>query len=897
MNSSDQPGTRVATVCSQFETALHLGRRPSIDRFLEQVDPSERRTALRELVSIEIAFRVSHGGIPVAQEYIARYPELEAAWIRQLCSPRTLDGSGPLELSVPQATVTQDIPAEEFARRLGELGILSPSKCEAVLEQIRSRRSPPTVAKVAKTLEDRRLLTRYQSEVLQSERDGPVLLGEYLVLDRLGEGGMGIVYKALHRRMDRIVALKVLHPEVAAEPTKLQRFEREVRIAASLKHPNIVTAYDAGEDHGVHYFICEFIEGLDLAQLVYREGPLPFSVAVDFTIQTARGLAYAHDRKIIHRDIKPSNLLLDHDNVIKILDMGLARSTEEVTRSFGGITQDGTVVGTVDFMAPEQAKDSKLTSQRSDLYSLGCTLFTLLTGRPMYTGATVIEVLLAHAQDLIPRLSAAAPDVPRAFDAVFERLVAKNPKERFTSAAEVAAQLEAHLGTRERQALTFVSLPDFSPEEPTRSHVRPQVPAGRPDTRDTATQSTAGRPSLSRTKERIAPRPTRRKPARRNYGLLAAVGLLVSIAVTAGAIWFFSDNSSTPSEDHGSSAQRAAGETTAPIEDHFVLSIADEFDDPFALVETSWHVLDRVPPGCYGEDNWLIDYVNTDLSEAGYLTVWPTESNWCDQALGAFIYREVTGDFVAETHVRVTHRLFPGEPPTRNDQIAGLLARDPNSQETTENWVGVQLGNIWTTFPGTACQLACTVNSSSESQLYPTDSTEGIVRLCRVGNDVFAYWRSDPQIEWVPLTFANGETRLHRPDLPATLQVGLACGSGPGPTDPATDPYSGANDQGSGIIRKIPLGSGRPEIQAEFDYFHLAVPRSVEDLTQPFERNPDELVPDVNPGFVPERGIDPAGHDPFIPGLAPGDLFREAPDAGDNPPRSDREESELKDVP
>ncbi|WP_197443592.1 protein kinase domain-containing protein [Maioricimonas rarisocia] len=318
--------------------------------------------------------------------------------------------------------------------------VMSTDEVRAYLNRIPEGTRPENGEELARALVRDRKLTAWQAQQIYSGKGKSLVLGNYVLLDQLGQGGMGTVFKAEHRRMKRIVALKTLSDEITRTPDLLARFQREVQAAARLEHPHVVAAYDADQAGETHFLVMQYVAGDDLATLVKKKGPLPFDEAVDCIIQAARGLEYAHLKGVIHRDIKPSNLLLSRDGTVKVLDMGLAR-IEGDDATFSDLTGSGAVMGTVDYMAPEQAEDSHRSDTRADIYSLGCSLFFLLTGKATYPGKTMMQKLVAHREAPLPSLSEAA-GVSRQADAVFRRMIAKNPDERFQSMSELIAELE-----------------------------------------------------------------------------------------------------------------------------------------------------------------------------------------------------------------------------------------------------------------------------------------------------------------------------------------------------------------------------------------------------------------------------------------------------------------------
>jgi hypothetical protein len=273
----------------------------------------------------------------------------------------------------------------------------------------------------------------------------------YRITRLLGQGGMGAVYLAEHTIMGRPVALKVIHPRYTASPTAVERFRREVRAAGKLSHPNIVAAYDADHAGSTHFLVMEFVEGQTLAAYVHETGPLPVEEACGYVLQAAQALKYAHEKGMVHRDIKPDNLMRTPAGEVRVLDFGLARLAESADVPPAGpaaanpaLTAAGSVMGTPDYMAPEQAKDSSAADIRSDIYALGATLFHLLTGTVPFPGGAAADKLRRHELEPAPPVSAVRAGVPPGLERLVARMLAKRPEHRPQTPAEVVRRLRPY---------------------------------------------------------------------------------------------------------------------------------------------------------------------------------------------------------------------------------------------------------------------------------------------------------------------------------------------------------------------------------------------------------------------------------------------------------------------
>lgn len=407
---------------------------------------------------------------------------------------RMIAGAARLPNDPPPASTTATTPVPEgtlglevFISCLRKSGLVPVGDAERLAAELR----PLDGESFARELVARRKLTSFQARALLRGKWKGLVLGNYIVLERLGQGGMGRVFKARHKRLKRVVCLKTLHNAGRKSPEMVERFRREARTVAALDHPNFVVAHDADEAGGIPFLVMEYIEGRDLARVVAEDGPMPVQRAIEITRQVAEALEYAHQRGMVHRDIKPHNLLLSADAAprvsgdaetvtnaqartvvststgqptttngptVKILDMGLARfdsllgpASDATTHA--SMTAAGVVMGTVDYMSPEQALNSRNADARSDIYSLGCTLYFLLTGDVIFGGDTLMERLVAHREQPPPSLTETGNGISPGLNAVFQRMVAKDPQERYSTMSEVAADLQLLRAGRPPKAL------------------------------------------------------------------------------------------------------------------------------------------------------------------------------------------------------------------------------------------------------------------------------------------------------------------------------------------------------------------------------------------------------------------------------------------------------------
>lgn len=332
---------------------------------------------------------------------------------------------------------------DDFLEAIRKSGAVDPRRLDAFLQSKReSGELPDDPTQLAEVLVGSGYLTKFQAELLLQGKSRRFLISNrYKLLDRLGSGGMASVFLCEHRIMKRRVAIKVLPPKMAADPKALERFHREARACAALDHPNIVRAYDVDQDGQMHFLVIEYIDGTNLNDIVKNHGPLSMERAAHYISQAAAGLQYVHERGLVHRDIKPANLLLDRSGTIKILDLGLARFFNDQDDNLTKEHESKVVLGTIDYMAPEQGVDSHAVDIRADIYSLGMTLYFLLTGTTPFAHGTVQQKLVWLHMAKPKSVREFRPEIPEELDAVINKMLEKKPEDRYQTPREVMEAL------------------------------------------------------------------------------------------------------------------------------------------------------------------------------------------------------------------------------------------------------------------------------------------------------------------------------------------------------------------------------------------------------------------------------------------------------------------------
>jgi serine/threonine protein kinase len=337
---------------------------------------------------------------------------------------------------------------DTFLDLLRRSGAIDPRRLDVFLANKYGGQTPGDPNKIADDLIDAGLLTKYHTEPLLAGRQQRFTLsGKYRMIDRLGSGGMASVFLCEHRVMRRRVAVKMLPPSVASNASALDRFHREARAMAGVHHPNIVGAHDVDQDGKIHFIVMEYVDGTNFHELIRRVGPLPVDRAAHYTAQAAKGLQHAHDKGLVHRDIKPANLLLDRTGLVKILDLGLAlvfqSNDDNLTRDHDA----NSILGTAEYLAPEQAVDSHNVDHRADIYSLGMTLYFILTAQTPFGEGTTAQKLIWHQLRQPKPVRDHRPDVSEELWAVLSKMLAKDPKDRYQTMTEVAEAMAPWTGT------------------------------------------------------------------------------------------------------------------------------------------------------------------------------------------------------------------------------------------------------------------------------------------------------------------------------------------------------------------------------------------------------------------------------------------------------------------
>jgi serine/threonine-protein kinase len=352
---------------------------------------------------------------------------------------------------------------------------------------------------LAQQLVERGWLTDYQLKKVMQGYGADLILGPYVILERIGQGSMGDVFKAQRRKGGQVVALKVIRPDRRADGQALRRFRREVDAMARVSHPNIVSACDVDEIGVAHYYAMEYVDGANLDRIIAHNGPLPIAPACDYARQAALGLQHAHECGLIHRDIKPGNLLVarptpeangvaapaglsaeaqgrfGHWGIVKILDLGLARLADRNAQPT--LLSIGSSLGTVDYMAPEQIEDPTAVDIRADLYSLGCTLYEMLTGKPPFPEGSPVAKMTSHqSREAVP-VEELRPETPAPMAVIVKKLMAKKPADRFQQPIDVSTELAEVLVHLEPIALALDWQLAVSPENPTVPAPDPTAPS------------------------------------------------------------------------------------------------------------------------------------------------------------------------------------------------------------------------------------------------------------------------------------------------------------------------------------------------------------------------------------------------------------------------------------
>ena len=380
-------------------------------------------------------------------------------------------------MEIPDRPQSPEAEPPDFLGLIRRSGVLSDRPFEEVGARVRAGEYPTETRALADRLVAGRILTEFQADRLLKGKTLGLIVGRYVILDRLGEGGRSRVFKAQHRLMGRLAALKVIAPQVASRASSIARFHREMRLIGRLDHPNVIRAFDADQIGELLYLVMEYVAGRSLDHVMNDRGALPAHDVIDYMAQAALGLAHAHERGIVHRDVKPANLLLSEEGQIKVLDLGLS-ALMEADNAATFVTAAGQVVGTANYMSPEQAVALNIDG-RSDLFSLGCTMYQLLSGRLPFPGETVAECITLRVMGRSTPITDFRTDLNASVVQVLGKLMARRPEDRFQTAAEAAEALQALASHEAGVHPAPRATPGPSPERPA---PRPVASPGRSST-------------------------------------------------------------------------------------------------------------------------------------------------------------------------------------------------------------------------------------------------------------------------------------------------------------------------------------------------------------------------------------------------------------------------------
>ncbi|MCY3023632.1 MAG: serine/threonine-protein kinase, partial [Planctomycetota bacterium] len=377
---------------------------------------------------------------------------------------------------------------KDFGEIAVERGYCTAQQIAEAREEQRRQGLPPET--LGALLVQKGVLSQEEARACARATRGAAVIGGFEILDKVGQGGMGVVFRAKQISMDRIVALKILPPRLAQDPTFKKRFLHEAQLSARLSHINIINGIDCGEDRGYVFFAMEFVDGKTLKEILKEKGRLAPAEAFAVVRQVAEALVYAQDHGLVHRDVKPDNIMLTGNNVAKLCDLGLAKKTNDDA----ALTRDGHAVGTPHYISPEQARGEKTVDTRSDIYSLGATFYHLLTGKPPFEAPTGASVMALHITDEARNPCDLDPLLPTGYGQLISKMMAKSAADRYASARELVEDLDAAKQKKVPKAAAFRAKSSCAwPRRLLRQQTGVQTPAG--EKRATGPQ----KPTASRT--------------------------------------------------------------------------------------------------------------------------------------------------------------------------------------------------------------------------------------------------------------------------------------------------------------------------------------------------------------------------------------------------------------